>query len=292
MRRSGRLLRRGVGLLKSERVGRRPVSLQMIETRHSFLDRRLMARRHPPKRDGHVGQTIEPLTAAPEDVAVRAAIDEVVQRREILPHRKIDDDAVVVVRPHGRRIALRVLKPPHESGTAVGERVNRRKIGHEVRHDGVVERRFDARNVDLRKMISIHWSPSARCTTYAMRVGITRVKDRDDRGRDSSAAAEWSARAPKKRRTTAGECAARSTNSRGPASASYDSMRNLRRGWGSGSMPFGYAIWPPTRNFLTRAPLPALQTLDRSLSGFPAFRLSLPAQWHQRSKPWLPQIQP
>ena len=69
---------------------------------------------------------------------------------DALPHRHVDQDAVVIERSDVGGGAPRFVgKAPHEAGACVGEGVDFRELVHEVGHDRIVERRAHPRDIDL-----------------------------------------------------------------------------------------------------------------------------------------------
>jgi hypothetical protein len=136
-------------LLKAEGEPGRAVLLQVRQTGYCLGDRRAMSRRHPPECYVDAVKPLEPFSAAPHDGRMIAPIDVGSERSEIGPYRKVDEDALVLVGPHGRRIPVLRLEAPHEARGLVGEGVDFRQAGDKLRHDRVVHLPARAPDVDL-----------------------------------------------------------------------------------------------------------------------------------------------
>jgi hypothetical protein len=116
-----------------------------------------MKRGHPPECDVRICQAGEPFLPALHHSGVCGVVNEVPQRAHILPYREIDDDTVVVIRPHGRGISLVRLETPHEPRGRFGERVDRCQVRDELGHHGIGQWRNHTGDVDLGELKSRAW---------------------------------------------------------------------------------------------------------------------------------------
>lgn len=124
--------------------------IQMIEALFCFLQRGNVTSLNPPHRDRRLCWHFEELVFARVDVAMHRLENELRQRFGRFPHGEIHIHRVIArpVQRHGT-LAGRVLKPPDETGHSLGERVDAREIGVEIRHARIVGAAENAANIHL-----------------------------------------------------------------------------------------------------------------------------------------------
>src|SRR5580693_6999130 len=115
-----------------------------------------MAGRHPPQHVRRPFKMLEPFGAPAIETLVNCLPDKALKRLDALPHRKIDDDTRVGIRPRVGGATARVGIAPDESGAALGNAVHHGKIVGEIRHTRIVDLVANAADVQLRKMM-IGW---------------------------------------------------------------------------------------------------------------------------------------
>ncbi len=130
--------------------------LQMLDSRDRLLDARPMADRHPPHHDRRPFKRLKPIGAAAIEAPMYCLPDKALKCIDALPHRKIDDDTQVGIRPRVSGVTALVDIAPDESGAAFGNAVHQCKIVREIRHARVVDLVSNAADVQLRKMM-IGW---------------------------------------------------------------------------------------------------------------------------------------
>src|SRR6266481_7840072 len=99
---------------------------------------------------------LKPIGAAAIEAPMDCPPDKALQRIDALPHRKIDDDTRVGIRPRVGSVTALVDIAPDESGAAFGNAVHQCKIVREICHARVVDLVSNAADVQLRKMM-IGW---------------------------------------------------------------------------------------------------------------------------------------
>ena len=104
------------------------VLFQMREARDSLLDARPMPGRYPPQHHGWTFKMLEPIDTAAVKALVNRLPDKLLQCVDVLPNRKIDDDARVGVRPRVGGAAAVVDKAPDKSGAAFGDAVHQSRL--------------------------------------------------------------------------------------------------------------------------------------------------------------------
>src|SRR5689334_13399611 len=130
--------------------------LQMTKAVESFGDSRDVSGRNPPQNLDRALDRFEPLLSVAKRTGVSASVDELLQRLERFPHGHVDRHAFVRKRPDRHGIAVVGLEPPHESRTAIGERVDRAQLRAETFHHRIVDRGAEAADVHLRQMETRH----------------------------------------------------------------------------------------------------------------------------------------
>src|SRR5260221_11226318 len=136
-----------------EGVRRGSAVLEDPQPLDGFGDRRNVSGWDPPQRENRALDRLKPLAAVAQGRRVRGPVDELLQRGERLPHRKVDRHPIVV-RPwsNGSGVTVLGLQPPDESGRAIGKRVDRVELRAETLHDRMVDWRAKAADVDLSQM--------------------------------------------------------------------------------------------------------------------------------------------
>src|SRR5580692_4722504 len=132
------------------------VLLELLDPGPRLLDARAMAGRHPPQHVRRPIKMLEPFGAAAIEALVNCLPDKALKRLDTLPHRKIDDDPRVAIRPRVGGVAAFVDIAPDESGAALGDAVHQGKIIGEIRHARIVDVVANAADIQLRKMM-IEW---------------------------------------------------------------------------------------------------------------------------------------
>jgi len=130
--------------------------LQILDARDRLLDARPMADRHPPQHDRRPFKMLKPIGAAAIEAPMYCLPDKALECSDTLPHRKIDDDTRVGIRPRVSGVTALVDIAPDESGAAFGNAVHQCKIVREICHARVVDLVSNAADVQLRKMM-IGW---------------------------------------------------------------------------------------------------------------------------------------
>src|SRR4051812_38267816 len=113
---------------------RRTVLLQVLQTLPRLADGWNVSHWNPPQHEDRALDRLEPLLAVAQWPDVRASIDELLQRGKRLPHGHVDGHALVVVRADRGGIAVFRLQAPDESGTLVGQRIDRVQLRAESLH--------------------------------------------------------------------------------------------------------------------------------------------------------------
>jgi hypothetical protein len=132
------------------------VLFQMLNPRDRLLYARPMAGRHPPQHERRPFKMLKPIGAAAIEAPVYCLPDKAFKSIDVLPHRKIDNDTRVGIRPRVSGVTALVDIAPDESGAAFGNAVHQCKIVREICHARVVDLVSDAADVQLRKMM-IGW---------------------------------------------------------------------------------------------------------------------------------------
>lgn len=127
--------------------------MQMVEPLFRFLQRRDVTGLDPPHRNRRPCGCLEEFVFAGVDVAMHRLEYELRQRFRRFPdgeihiHRRVARPA----QRHGT-LAGRVLEPPHETRHSLGECVDAREIGVEIRHARIVGAAENAANIHLGEM--------------------------------------------------------------------------------------------------------------------------------------------
>ncbi len=117
--------------------------------------RREAAGGDPPQRHVGLGHGFEPEAALHHDVAVIGSQHEGPQRRQRLPDRQVDHDALVVEGADGGGVTGFGLQPPDEALGGVGPGVDGIQGGHETGQGRRVDGRLQAADVDLCQVIAV-----------------------------------------------------------------------------------------------------------------------------------------
>ena len=119
-----------------------------------LVERRPVARRHPPHHEVHLAQDLEPLAPALIEADVQGVPDEPLQRADVLPDGQVRDEPRVALElglgVAGARLA-RALHDPDEARHPLAEPVHPIQRRHELGHPRVVRRRDQATDVQLRR---------------------------------------------------------------------------------------------------------------------------------------------
>ena len=83
-------------------------------------------------------------------------VGECAQEVDVLPHRHVDQDAIIVERAYVGGVARVSLQTPHEPWTSIGDGVDFLEPRDESRHHGILERCLDASDVHLREVHVSH----------------------------------------------------------------------------------------------------------------------------------------
>src|ERR1700730_11818042 len=142
--------------LPIKRVVAWTVLLQVLNPRDRLLDARAMAGRHPPQHDRRPFKMFKPIGAAAIEARVYCLPDQALPCTDAFPHRKIDDDTRVGIRPRVSGVTALVNIAPDKTGAAFGNAVHQCKIVREICHARVVDFVSNAADVQLRKMM-IGW---------------------------------------------------------------------------------------------------------------------------------------
>jgi hypothetical protein len=130
--------------------------LQMLDARDSLLDARPMAGRHPPQYDRWPFKMLKPIGAAAIEARMDRPPDKALKCIDALPHRKIDDDTRVGIRPRVSGATALVDIAPDEPGAAFGNAVHQCKIVREICHARIIDLVSNAADIQLCKMM-IGW---------------------------------------------------------------------------------------------------------------------------------------
>src|SRR5215813_9602237 len=101
-------------------------------------------------------QRLKPFLAPVHDLGMRGLVGEGEERIDRIPDRHVDDHAGIVEGADVRRVAAVALQPPDETGRALGKRIDRVELGHEIGQQWIVERRPGARDIQLGEMALAH----------------------------------------------------------------------------------------------------------------------------------------
>src|SRR5215469_11169116 len=147
-------------MFERKRKLRRPMGVEMRDPLSRFVNSRQMSRRNPPQREIAALELFEPLFAMTQKLCMRRAIHVMLERFHRIPDRHVDQNRIVVlVRPQVSCIALGRLQTPHETRTALCERVDLIQSRHETRHARIVRRIAHAADVHFRNVVCRHGVP-------------------------------------------------------------------------------------------------------------------------------------
>src|SRR5205085_11544171 len=143
-------------IFEIERELRWPVLFEMCKTLLRFVNARHMSWRNPPESQVGAAELLEPVAALSQQLRMCSLVDVRAKRFDALPDRKIEQNAIVVVRTQVRRIPRLGLQSPNESRTPIGESVDLLEPFDEAGHDGILERGPHPADVDLGDVVLRH----------------------------------------------------------------------------------------------------------------------------------------
>jgi hypothetical protein len=82
------------------------MQLEMLQPRNRLFDARLVPSGNPPHHEISILEMLKPFGAAPIETFMDRLVDEALERRDAFPHRQVDGDAQIGIRPCGGRVPL------------------------------------------------------------------------------------------------------------------------------------------------------------------------------------------
>jgi hypothetical protein len=145
------------------------VGVELGEAFFGFVYAREVADRNPPEgRDNRV-KFFEPEIALRQHFCVGRFVDVVLERINGFPDGHVQEHATVFPGTEVSGIAGVGLEAPDEASGRIREGVEFVEAGDEAVHDGIIEFRFDAADVDLRDVVFGHKRLRGDEMLFAMR---------------------------------------------------------------------------------------------------------------------------
>src|SRR5215510_9166421 len=145
---------RGRQTFPAKGIVARSMPPEVLEPFDRFLNRWNMARRHPPHHEIGPLRLFEPFLPPSVEALVHRLPDIGLQRGNALPHRHVDRHArITPVWAIAGGVAARILQSPHKTFGPISNRIDSRKVVHEVGHARVVDLVAQASDVELSEML-------------------------------------------------------------------------------------------------------------------------------------------
>jgi len=146
-------------LRKPKGIGRGAVRLVMLEAFAAFGDGGNVACRYPPEAVAGLSHLLEPLGAIAKDAGVIGFIRVIPQRFDALPHGHIDDHKRVIIVGDVCGVAGARLQAPDKTRRRIGQGIDGLELSDEFGNPGIVNRRNQSSDIDLREMVVHGWVP-------------------------------------------------------------------------------------------------------------------------------------
>lgn len=115
---------------------------------------RLRARWNPPEHYEDVVDPLEPFGSSAQDGCVQAIVGVMLERRERLPDRQVDQDPFVFEGADARGVTAVRLQAPHETRRPIRGGIDMFQLGDELCEAGVIKRCSQAANIGLSELVA------------------------------------------------------------------------------------------------------------------------------------------